>query len=302
MSAAAARRRRALPRRAAPRGGRGAAPPLDRGPVRDRVARPRAAARRARCATSRPRSGVTFCYKSSYDKANRIERRRRSAGRASRRASRILADVKRDVGVPVLTDFHTPHEAAAVGQVVDVLQVPAFLCRQTDMLLAAAATGKAVSVKKGQFLAPWDMKNVVGEAPRGRLPRHPADRARRVVRLRRARRRLPLAARHARPRRARSASTRRTRSSARAGSATARAATAARCPRSRARPPRSGIDALFTEVHEDPDHAPSDGPNMLVPRHGGRPDPHRRRDPRGGAERSRSASPSPVRRAEAGGA
>jgi 2-dehydro-3-deoxyphosphooctonate aldolase (KDO 8-P synthase) len=74
---------------------------------------------------------------------------------------RVLADVKQKVGVPVLTDIHSPEEAIAVGRVVDVLQIPAFLCRQTDLLVAAARTGRVVNVKKGQFMSPWEMKNVV---------------------------------------------------------------------------------------------------------------------------------------------
>ncbi|TCS69223.1 2-dehydro-3-deoxyphosphooctonate aldolase (KDO 8-P synthase) [Sulfuritortus calidifontis] len=107
--------------------------------------------------------GVPFIYKSSYDKANR------SSGASFRGLGMegglaILAEVKKEIGVPVLTDVHTEAEIAAVAEVVDVLQTPAFLCRQTDFIQAVAATGKPVNIKKGQFLAPWDMKNVVDKA------------------------------------------------------------------------------------------------------------------------------------------
>ena len=107
--------------------------------------------------------GMPFIYKSSFDKANR------SSGTSFRglgmdEGLRILAEVKRQLGVPVLTDIHEKDEIAAVAAVVDVLQTPAFLCRQTDFIQAAAASGKPVNIKKGQFMAPWDMKNVVDKA------------------------------------------------------------------------------------------------------------------------------------------
>jgi 2-dehydro-3-deoxyphosphooctonate aldolase (KDO 8-P synthase) len=107
--------------------------------------------------------GLNFIYKSSYDKANR------SSGKSFRglgmeQGLDILADVKRQIGVPVLTDVHAEHEVAAVAAVVDVLQTPAFLCRQTDFIQACAASGKPVNIKKGQFMAPGDMKQVVLKA------------------------------------------------------------------------------------------------------------------------------------------
>lgn len=109
------------------------------------------------------RLGIPFIYKSSFDKANR------SSGKSFRgpgiaQGLRILEQVKRQIGVPVLTDVHSVDEIEAVASVVDVLQTPAFLCRQTDFILAAASAGKPVNIKKGQFLAPWDMKNVVDKA------------------------------------------------------------------------------------------------------------------------------------------
>lgn len=106
------------------------------------------------------RVGVGFVYKSSFDKANRssIESFR---GDGMDRGLEILAQVKEDVGVPVITDIHEPWQAVKAAKVADILQIPAFLCRQTDLLIAAAKTGKAVNVKKGQFLAPWDALNIV---------------------------------------------------------------------------------------------------------------------------------------------
>ena len=215
-----------------------------------------------RLAAIASRAGVQFVYKSSYDKANR------SSGGSFRglgleEGLRILGDVKAHLGVPVLTDFHTPDEAEVVGQVVDVLQVPAFLCRQTDMLLAAAATGKAVNVKKGQFLAPSDMKNVVDKLHQGGAANIMLTERgvsfgygalvvdmRSFETMRAFGHPVCFDATHAVQRPGglgdRSGGDRRE------VPALARAAAAV------------GIDALFTEVHEDPDHAPSDGPNMLV--------------------------------------
>jgi 2-dehydro-3-deoxyphosphooctonate aldolase (KDO 8-P synthase) len=106
---------------------------------------------------------VPFIFKSSYDKANRSSAQS-FRGLGMEEGLRILAAVKRQVGVPVLTDVHTEEEIPAVAAVVDVLQTPAFLCRQTDFIRAVAATGKPVNIKKGQFLAPEDMANVVAKA------------------------------------------------------------------------------------------------------------------------------------------
>jgi 2-dehydro-3-deoxyphosphooctonate aldolase (KDO 8-P synthase) len=208
------------------------------------------------------RVGVTFTYKSSYDKANR------SSGKSFRgigvdEGLDVLAAVKKEVGVPVLTDFHLPSEAAPAAEVVDVLQVPAFLCRQTDMLLAAAATGKAVNVKKGQFLAPEDMKNVVGKLREGGakdvlLTERGVSFGygalvvdfRSLPTMRALGHPVVFDATHSVQRPGglgdRSGGDRRE------VPALARAAVAV------------GVDALFTEVHEDPDRAPSDGPNMLA--------------------------------------
>ena len=106
--------------------------------------------------------GIPFVFKSSFDKANRTSRgSARGPGMAE--GLDILAEVRRRFGVPVLTDVHESTQCAAVGDAVDVLQIPAFLCRQTDLLLAAAATGRTVNLKKGQFLAPWDLKHGVAK-------------------------------------------------------------------------------------------------------------------------------------------
>ena len=107
--------------------------------------------------------GIPFIFKSSFDKANR------SSGASFRgpgmdKGLEILAKVKKEIGVPVLTDVHTEAEVPHVAAVVDVLQTPAFLCRQTDFIRAVAQSGKPVNIKKGQFLAPWDMKNVIDKA------------------------------------------------------------------------------------------------------------------------------------------
>ena len=106
--------------------------------------------------------GIGFVYKTSFDKANR------TSGKSQRglgldRALPIFSEIRQKFGVPVLTDVHEAQQCAAVAEVVDVLQIPAFLCRQTDLLIAAAATGRVINIKKGQFLAPWDMTNVVAK-------------------------------------------------------------------------------------------------------------------------------------------
>ena len=106
--------------------------------------------------------GLDYVFKSSFDKANRTSAQgRRGVGLDA--ALRIFEEIKQSFGLPVVTDVHVKEQCAAVAEVADLLQIPAFLCRQTDLLLAAAATAKPVNVKKGQFLAPWDMKNVAAK-------------------------------------------------------------------------------------------------------------------------------------------
>jgi 2-dehydro-3-deoxyphosphooctonate aldolase (KDO 8-P synthase) len=108
------------------------------------------------------RLGIQLIYKTSFDKANRTSVNA-ERGMGLDAALRVFQDIKKEFGVPVVTDVHAPEQCAPVAQAVDILQIPAFLCRQTDLLLAAGKTGKAVNVKKGQFLAPWDMKNVAAK-------------------------------------------------------------------------------------------------------------------------------------------
>lgn len=108
------------------------------------------------------RLNIAFVFKTSFDKANRTSASgRRGVGLEA--ALKVFEEIKRDFAVPVVTDIHEKEQCALAAEVVDLLQIPAFLCRQTDLLLAAAATGKPVNVKKGQFLAPWDMKNVAAK-------------------------------------------------------------------------------------------------------------------------------------------
>ena len=106
--------------------------------------------------------GIGLIFKASYDKANRTSLTG-ERGLGMEDGLKCLAEVRRQIGCPVLSDVHEPAHCAAVAAVVDVLQIPAFLCRQTDLLLAAGATGKVINVKKGQFLAPWDMGNVAAK-------------------------------------------------------------------------------------------------------------------------------------------
>jgi 2-dehydro-3-deoxyphosphooctonate aldolase (KDO 8-P synthase) len=108
------------------------------------------------------RLGIKLIYKTSFDKANRSSIAG-ARGMGLNAGLPILAEVRETTGLPVLTDIHSPEQCAPVAEVVDVLQTPAFLCRQTDLLLAAGATGKPVNIKKGQFLAPWDMQNVAAK-------------------------------------------------------------------------------------------------------------------------------------------
>jgi len=109
------------------------------------------------------RCGVPLVFKSSFDKANRTSKDG-FRGPGLQEGLKILQRVRDEVGVPVVTDVHTPEQASAVAEVADILQTPAFLCRQTDFIQAVAATGKIINIKKGQFLAPWDMQHVLDKA------------------------------------------------------------------------------------------------------------------------------------------
>ena len=207
------------------------------------------------------KAGVGLIYKTSFDKANRTSG---SAGRGMglENALPIFAEIRSKFGLPVLTDVHEKDQCAAVAQAVDVLQIPAFLCRQTDLLVAAAHTGKVVNVKKGQFLAPWDMKNVIAKITGAGNPnvlvteRGASFGYNTLVSDMRA---LPIMAAFGAP--VVFDATHSVQQPGGQGDKTggdrgmvpylARAAVAV------------GVAMIFAEVHQDPDHAPSDGPNML---------------------------------------
>src|SRR5215469_271533 len=204
---------------------------------------------------------VGLVYKTSFDKANRTSATS-ARGLGLEKALPIFADIRDRFDLPVLTDVHERDQCAAVAQAVDVLQIPAFLSRQTDLLVAAAHTGKAVNVKKGQFLAPQDMKNVIAKITGAGNPNVLATERgvsfgyNTLVSDMRA---LPIMAAFGAP--VVFDATHSVQSPGGAGDRTggdramvpylARAAVAA------------GVAAVFMEVHQDPDHAPSDGPNMV---------------------------------------
>jgi 2-dehydro-3-deoxyphosphooctonate aldolase (KDO 8-P synthase) len=208
------------------------------------------------------RLGIGLVYKTSFDKANR------TSGQAVRgigldAALPILAEIRSSLGLPVLTDVHEIEQCAIAAEAVDILQIPAFLCRQTDLLIAAANTGRAVNVKKGQFLAPWDMKNVVTKIT-------DAGNARVLVTERGVSfgyntlvsdmRALPELAKTGAP--VIFDATHSVQQPGGQGTASggqreyvavlARAAVAV------------GVAGVFIETHQDPDRAPSDGPNMIA--------------------------------------
>jgi 2-dehydro-3-deoxyphosphooctonate aldolase (KDO 8-P synthase) len=207
------------------------------------------------------RVGVPLIYKSSYDKANRTSLQS-YRGPGLEKGLKILADVKRQLGLPILTDVHEEDQVAAVKEVADVLQIPAFLCRQTDFVVAVARSQRVVNVKKGQFLSPWDMRNVVEKiVSTGNKQVMVTERGvsfgynnlisdmRSLVVMRELGYPVVFDATH-------SLQLPGGLGKASGGqrefiAALARAAVAV------------GVDALFMEVHEDPDRALSDGPNSL---------------------------------------
>ena len=205
--------------------------------------------------------GIGLVYKSSFDKANRssIETPR---GLGMGEGLKILAEVRETYGCPVLTDVHTAEQCAPTAEAVDVLQIPAFLCRQTDLLVAAAVTGRAINVKKGQFLAPWDMANVVHKiAASGNDKAMVCERGASFGynTLVSDMRSLPILAETGCP--VVFDATHSVQQPGGQGKTSggqrefvpvlARAAVAV------------GVAAVFMETHQDPDHAPSDGPNMV---------------------------------------
>ncbi|GIL00604.1 MAG: 2-dehydro-3-deoxyphosphooctonate aldolase [Alphaproteobacteria bacterium] len=205
--------------------------------------------------------GIGLVYKTSFDKANRTSlQARRGVGLDA--ALPVFDDLRARFGVPVLTDIHTQEQCGLVAPHVDVLQIPAFLCRQTDLLAAAAKTGKVINVKKGQFLAPWDMKNVLAKIVDSGNPnvllteRGASFGYNTLVSDMRA---LPIMAEIGAP--VIFDATHSVQSPGGQGASTggdrtmvpilARAAVAA------------GVAGVFIETHQDPDNAPSDGPNMV---------------------------------------
>ena len=208
------------------------------------------------------RVGIALVYKTSFDKANRTSAKS-NRGIGLDGALPIFAEIREQLGVPVLTDVHEARQCASVAEVVDVLQIPAFLCRQTDLLAAAAATGRAVNVKKGQFLAPWDMANVVAKVTAAGNPnvlvteRGASFGYNTLVSDMRA---LPILARttgspvifdatHSvqQP----------------GGQGTSSGGEREFVPVLARAAVAVGVAGVFIETHQDPDAAPSDGPNMM---------------------------------------
>jgi 2-dehydro-3-deoxyphosphooctonate aldolase (KDO 8-P synthase) len=207
------------------------------------------------------RVGIDLVYKSSFDKANRTSlTSARGLGLAE--ALSIFAEIRERTGLPVLTDVHEPDQCAAIVGVIDVLQIPAFLCRQTDLLIAAARTGKIVNVKKGQFLAPWDMKHVVAKLVSAGNPkvlvteRGVSFGYNTLVSDMRA---LPILAETGAP-----VIFDATHSVQQPGGQGAQSGGERRFVPVLARAAVAvGVAGVFIETHQDPDRAPSDGPNML---------------------------------------
>jgi 2-dehydro-3-deoxyphosphooctonate aldolase (KDO 8-P synthase) len=207
------------------------------------------------------RTGVPVVYKSSFDKANRTSASAaRGVGMAEGLA--ILAEVRERTGMPVLTDVHTAEQCAPAAEAVDVLQIPAFLCRQTDLLLAAGATGKPINVKKGQFLAPWDMKNVAAKiASTGNTDIMLCERGASFGynTLVSDMRSLPIMAETGYP-----VVFDATHSVQQPGGQGTSSGGERRFAPILARAALAiGVAAVFIETHPDPDSAPSDGPNMI---------------------------------------
>jgi 2-dehydro-3-deoxyphosphooctonate aldolase (KDO 8-P synthase) len=207
------------------------------------------------------RLNVGMIYKTSFDKANRTSATA-ARGLGLKDSLPIFDEIRQVTGLPVLTDVHSEDQAREAAQAVDVLQIPAFLSRQTDLLLAAAATGKAINIKKGQFLAPWDMKNVIAKVVGAGNPnvmaceRGASFGYNTLVSDMRA---LPILREIGCP--VVFDATHSVQQPGGQGTSSggqrefvpvlARAAVAV------------GVDAVFMETHQDPDHAPSDGPNMV---------------------------------------
>jgi len=207
------------------------------------------------------RLGLGLVYKSSFDKANRTSLSS-ARGLGLTQALPIFAEIRETTGLPVVTDVHEPDQCAAAAEAVDVLQIPAFLCRQTDLLVAAAETGKAVNVKKGQFLAPWDMRHVVAKVVAAGNPnvlmteRGVSFGYNTLVSDMRA---LPILAETGAP-----VIFDATHSVQQPGGQGGSSGGERRFVPVLARSAVAvGVAGLFIETHQDPDAAPSDGPNMV---------------------------------------
>lgn len=207
------------------------------------------------------RLGVGLVFKTSFDKANRTSGRA-ARGMGLKAALPVFAEIREGLGLPVLTDVHDALQCAPVAEVVDILQIPAFLCRQTDLLLAAAATGRAVNVKKGQFLAPWDMRNVAAKITEAGNPnvllteRGASFGYNTLVSDMRS---LPIMADFGAP-----VIFDATHSVQQPGGQGASSGGDRRFVGPLARAAVAvGVAGVFVETHEDPDNAPSDGPNMV---------------------------------------
>jgi 2-dehydro-3-deoxyphosphooctonate aldolase (KDO 8-P synthase) len=206
--------------------------------------------------------GIGLVYKTSFDKANRTSAKS-ARGIGLEQALPIFAEIRESLNLPVLTDVHEIDQCAPAAQAVDVLQIPAFLCRQTDLLIAAAATGRVVNVKKGQFLAPWDMQNVVGKLT-GAGNRNVLVTERGVSfgynTLVSDMRALPILARttHAAVIFDATHSVQQP-----GGQGTSSGGEREFVPVLARAAVAVGVAGVFIETHQDPDHAPSDGPNMM---------------------------------------
>jgi len=207
------------------------------------------------------RLGIGLVFKTSFDKANRTSLSG-ARGLGLDKALAVFADLRRELGIAIITDVHQPGQCAEVAEVVDVLQIPAFLCRQTDLLVAAAHTGRVVNIKKGQFLAPWDMHNVVakvtgsGNADVLVTERGVSFGYNTLISDMRA---LPILARTGAP-----VIFDATHSVQQpGGEGTASGGERAMVPVLARAAVAVGVAGVFIETHEDPDNAPSDGPNMV---------------------------------------
>jgi 2-dehydro-3-deoxyphosphooctonate aldolase (KDO 8-P synthase) len=205
--------------------------------------------------------GIGLVYKSSFDKANRTSISG-TRGIGLEKSLEIFSDIRSELGLPVLTDVHTEAQCGLVGEVVDVLQIPAFLCRQTDLLIAAAKTGKVVNIKKGQFLAPWDMKNVAakvtgsGNSKVMLTERGASFGYNTLVSDMRS---LPIMAEVGAP-----VIFDATHSVQQPGGQGTSSGGERRFVGTLARAAVAvGVSGVFIETHQDPDNAPSDGPNMV---------------------------------------